>query len=249
MAKFESIIDLKGTIQGMTFYKTKDGTLVRKKGGVDKKRIMTDPAFVRTRENGMEFGHNAKMAQLVRRALANYLGLAKDSKVSSRLSKTMNEVKNMDAQSKRGERKVWVGLESEAGKNALKGFDFNLRSPFASVFRATYSLDITTGVLTIPDLIPLLHLGVPQGATHVGLRVGVSNVDFTQGIFTTEYGTETRLPLTEDSSALVLEPNGMPTGDGFVLYFCLVCYYQELNGDFYTLKNNAFNSLVLLEVL
>jgi hypothetical protein len=38
------IIKLKCTIGDITFYKTKDGHLAREKGGIDTKRIATDPA-------------------------------------------------------------------------------------------------------------------------------------------------------------------------------------------------------------
>jgi hypothetical protein len=94
MAKFEGIFEIQGTMKGMTFYKSKDGLLIRAKGGVNKKRIMNDPAFQRTRENGTEFGQNAKMGQLIRRSIASLLPLAKDYRVSSRLSQVMSQVKN-----------------------------------------------------------------------------------------------------------------------------------------------------------
>jgi hypothetical protein len=60
MAKQTGIIKLKGTIGGISFYKTSDGHLAREKGGVDKSRIQNDPAFQRTRENGAEFGRAGK---------------------------------------------------------------------------------------------------------------------------------------------------------------------------------------------
>ncbi len=50
MARQKGIIKLKGTIGDISFYKTTDGHLAREKGGVEKDRIMNDPAFQRTRE-------------------------------------------------------------------------------------------------------------------------------------------------------------------------------------------------------
>ena len=47
MAKFDGIFNLEGTLKGMTFYKSKDGHMVRTKGGVSKERIAKDPAFER----------------------------------------------------------------------------------------------------------------------------------------------------------------------------------------------------------
>ena len=55
MARQSSLIKIEGTIDNLTFYKSADGHFVRSKGGVSKNRIMNDPAFVRTRENGAEF--------------------------------------------------------------------------------------------------------------------------------------------------------------------------------------------------
>jgi hypothetical protein len=49
MAKLGGILPLKGKIGNITFLKTKNGIIAREKGGVDPKRIATDPAFVRTR--------------------------------------------------------------------------------------------------------------------------------------------------------------------------------------------------------
>ena len=56
MSEQKGIIKIKGTVGDLTFYKSQDGFLVREKGGVEKERIANDPAFVRTRENGKEFG-------------------------------------------------------------------------------------------------------------------------------------------------------------------------------------------------
>lgn len=60
MAQQKSILKLKGTIGGITFYKSKDGYLGSGKGrSVDASRIANDPGFARTRENGAEFANAA----------------------------------------------------------------------------------------------------------------------------------------------------------------------------------------------
>ncbi len=69
MARQKGIIKLKGTIGDLSFYKTQDGHLAREKGGVDASRIANDPTFVRTRENGAEFGSAASSGKLLRDAL------------------------------------------------------------------------------------------------------------------------------------------------------------------------------------
>ena len=84
MAKQTGIIKLKGTIGGISFYKTSDGHLAREKGGPDANRIANDPAFQRTRENGSEFGRAGKGGKLLRIALRNMMQNASDKRVTSR---------------------------------------------------------------------------------------------------------------------------------------------------------------------
>jgi len=78
MAKQTGIIRLKGTIGGISFYKTADGHLAREKGGVDASRIKNDPAFQRTRENGAEFGAAGRGGKTLRNAIRVLLQNAKE---------------------------------------------------------------------------------------------------------------------------------------------------------------------------
>lgn len=249
MAKFDGIFEIKGTIQGMTFFKTKDGMMVRKKGGVDKQRIMNDPAFERTRENGTEFSHNAKMGQLTRKSVANLLALAKDYRVSSRLTGLMSKVKNLDLTSARGQRKVWNGLAGAEGKQLLKGFDFNSNAPFHSVFRGQYVLDPLTGQFEVVAFNAASSLSIPQGATHASMRIAVAHVDFELENYATSYSPKENFALVDSVFDFTLVPDAMPSGSGFTFYYVLIEFFQETNGMQYPLRNNAHNVLHLLEVV
>ncbi len=249
MAKFDGIFEIQGTMKGMTFYKTKDGLLIRAKGGVSKQRIMNDPAFQRTRENGSEFSHNAKMSQLVRRSIANLLPLAKDYRVSSRLSQTMSGIKNLDFESVRGERKVAVGILSDAGKQLLKGFNFNANATFSSVFKSQYVLDPVTGVVTIVAFTPNLHLGLPQGATHVSFSIAVSTVDFESEAFETTYSERTNFSIGSGMQDFALTPLSLPVPTGSTMFYFLIEFFQEINGEQYPLRNNAYNVLYLMDII
>ena len=68
MAKNTSLFKVEGTLDNVTFYKSADGHFVRTKGGVSKSRILNDPAFIRTRENGAEFGRSAGAGKMLRMA-------------------------------------------------------------------------------------------------------------------------------------------------------------------------------------
>ncbi len=249
MAKFDGIFEIKGTLQGMSFYKSKDGLLIRKKGGVDKSRIKNDPAFQRTRENGSEFAHNANMGLMMRKSVANLVSLAKDYRVSSRVTQVMSTLKNLDVTSARGERKVWLGLATLEGKQTIKGFDFNANSTFNSVFRGEYALDTLTGEVTITDFSPVKNLSLPQGATHASISVAVANVDFEFNNFGTRYSTKENMALVDGELNITLTPSSMPGGTGTNFYYILIEFFQELNGVQYPLKNNSHNVLYLMEVV
>src|ERR1700741_4319842 len=128
MARQKGIIKLQGKIGDISFYKTQDGHLAREKGGVDAARIANDPAFVRTRENGAEFGSSASSGKVLRDALRTMLMSASDNRVVSRLMKLMTDIKNLDATSARGERSVGTAIALPAAKALLKGFNFNKRA-------------------------------------------------------------------------------------------------------------------------
>lgn len=249
MAKFDGIFEIKGTLQGMSFYKSKDGLMIRKKGGVDKKRIKNDPAFQRTRENGSEFGHNAKMGLLMRKSVANLISLAKDHRVSSRMAQAMSAVKNLDVTSPRGERKVWIGLATAGGKQSVKGFDFNVNSSFNSVFRGLHALDPLTGEVTISNFNPVQNLSLPQGATHASFSVAVANVDFEFENYGVRYSLKENMALADGVLNFTLTPDAMPGGTGTNFFYFLIEFFQELNGVQYPLKNNAHNVLYLMEVV
>ena len=249
MAKYNGIFDIEGTLKGMTFYKAKDGsTLIRTKGGVSKQRIMNDPNFARTRENGKEFAHNAKMGQLLRRSVRSLLQVAKDSRVSSRLAGQINKVKNLDTTSARGERKFWIGLDDAAGKLLMQDFDFNQNAKFGSIFGAQYEFDPTTATLSVSDFVSANDVALPEGCTHFSIRVGCSRVDFEAFSFDTKISDVENFALSMTPSNVSIAPAEVPTGNGFLFFFVLIEFFQERNGEQYPLKNNAFNCLNLLEV-
>ena len=127
MAKQKGIIKLQGTIGDITFVKTKDGYLAKEKTSVNGNRIATDAAFLRTRENNAEFGRAGKAGKVLRRAIQLLLQQAKDSRVTSRLTKEMMKVLKADSTSTRGLRNV---VDGEA--ELLEGFEFNLNAKSTS---------------------------------------------------------------------------------------------------------------------
>ncbi len=210
---------------------------------------MTDPAYARTRENISEFGSNAKSGKLIRDSIGILLNRAKDPKLSSRMLQLMNKIKDLDSTSKRGKRSVSKGLNTPAGKELLKGFDFNGRANLASVLHAVYTLDTATGAITIADLVSQEQLLYPEGATHVGLRSGMVNVDFGTGKFENSFSIDTIIALDTTPVTVVLTPASVPTASGFQFYLLLIEFYQEVNGIQYPLHSGNYNVLNMIDVV
>lgn len=248
MAKSSGILKIEGTLENLTFYKSADGHMVRTKGGVSRNRILNDPAFVRTRENGVEFGHSAQAGKLLRMAAGQLVFKAKDSKLSSRMLKVMSGIKNADTSSLRGERNVFEGIQSEAGKQFLRGFDFNQRAILPAVLYAPYAVDTVTGAITIADFNPLQQLRNPQGATHFSMQSAFLNLDFSTAEYDITYSNEVNLPTDSGTATQTLTPSGVPAGSGIQFYFLLIEFFQEVNSVQYPLNNGAFNVLNIVAV-
>lgn len=249
MAKSSGIIKIEGTVEDLTFYKKDGKSFVRKKGGIPKERIANDPNFVRTRENNSEFSHSGSSGKVLKLAIGSMVFKAKDSKLSSRLLQLMSKIKNLDAVSTRGNRQVAIGLETAEGKQLLKGFDFNANAPLKSVFFAPFNLDTTTGVFTIIDFIPLEQLMYPQGATHISLQSAVVHVDFATFESEVAVSSIVNLPLNLTMSTSLLTPSSVPTGAGVQLFLLMISFYQEVNGVQYSLRNEEYNVLNIVDVV
>lgn len=250
MAKFDGIFDIQGTLKGMTFYKTADGIRIRTKGGISKQRIMNDPAFARTRENGAEFAHSAKMSQLLRQSVSTLVADAKDSRTSSRLNQIMSRIKNMDTVNLRGERTVTEGLNNPLGLQELTGFDFNKNAALGSVLKKTFVFDADAGTLALSDFITGKHLQLPAGATQIGLRLAVSQIDFDAKTYEFVESTQEVLPVDLfNATNTVLTLPSVPSGTGLLCFFFLIEFYQEINGTAYPLKNKQYNVLNLFALV
>lgn len=248
MARQKGIIKLKGTIGDITFYKTQDGELAREKGGVDASRIANDAAFIRTRENGAEFGSSASSGKLLRSALRPLLMTAADNRITSRLTKVMTMMKNLDATSVRGKRNVGVAIALPAAKAMLKGFNFNDAAILGSILFKPYVVAPATGVITINALVPANDIAFPAGATHCSIKGAWAKVDFVNNIADIKYTNITNIALNAASSNVVLTPTAPPVGTGTNLFILQIEFFQMVNTVQYSLKNGAYNALSIIEV-
>jgi hypothetical protein len=240
---------LKGKIGDLSFYKSKDGHLAREKGGVEAERIKNDPAFVRTRENNLEFGTSASAGKFSRDSLRPIALTASDNRVVARMTKLMTQIKNLDTTSVRGQRKVGVAIASAPAKALLKGFEFNKNALLGSILYKPWAVNTTTGVITIPGLIPVNDITFPQGATHISLTGCFGNLNFGASIADVKLTNVVNLPIDGTSTAVTLTPTAVPTGTGVKVFLLKVEFFQIVNGTQYSLKNGAYNSLRVIEVV
>lgn len=249
MAKANGLIKIEGTVEDLTFYKVDGVNYVRKKGGIAKGRIANDPSFVRTRENNAEFGRSGYSAKVLRHALGTMVFKAKDRKLSSRLMSAMTLIKKQDIVSARGERAVSVGILTPEGKQVLRGFNFNANATLDGVLFAPFDLDTTTGIVSLTNIIPTEQVLFPQGATHVSFQSAVCALDFDTEASEVAYSNIVNLPINLTPTSVTLTPASVPTGTGQQFFLLMVSFYQQVNGVQYSLKNEEYNVLTILEVV
>ncbi|WP_407520983.1 hypothetical protein PDL71_11140 [Lacibacter sp. MH-610] len=248
MAKQKGIIKLDGTIGGITFYKSQDGYLAREKGGVSGDRIANDPNFQRTRENGEEFGRAGKAGKLLRNSIRAMLQNASDSRMVSRLTQKMVEVIQEDATNPRGQRNV---IDGEA--ELLEGFEFNISGKLGTTLYAPYTstIDRVAGTLavSIPAFVPLNMIAAPGGSTHFKIVSAGAEVDFENETFVLDSQASAILPWDVTATAALNLSNAVTANSTHPLFLVLgIEFYQEVNGQMYSLKNGAFNPLAVVKV-
>jgi len=265
MAKQKSFIKLKGSLGGLTFYENQGNDVVRTTGGVEKERIMSDAAFIRTRENMMEFGASATVGKALRMGFANIIRSMADSYVSSRITGIMKRI-NSVGPGIRGER----DFEILNNKNLIEGFEFNKKSPFDAIFYAPYddpTLDANRSIATwvVPDFNTSNYLNAPEGATHFRLLLAVTVLS-DYAYVDSRKGYEAVEPAENETNGMVFSAEipvgGMVGSDttlvvdlGFAAALPLtvavinaigIIFYQQINGAFYELATDNAMKIVFV---
>lgn len=248
MARQTGVIKLKGKIGDLSFYRSNGEDLARTKGGVDGSRIQNDPAFVRTRENGAEFGTAGKAGKLLRTALRNILLKSADNRITGRITREMLKGIKADTTNARGERTIVDGDPS-----ILNGFNFNNKARIGSTvfFGWKVTVDRAAGEVTldIDAMVPNQDIAVPSGATHARLVTAIAEVDFANDSYVSDKGDSGDIELGNQNEAaqnIVLNFTAASVLPVFVAFG--IEFYQEVNGQMYSLKNGAYNALAMVEV-
>ncbi len=166
MPRQKSFVKIKGTIDDLCFYESIHGHMVRKKGGITKERINSDPAFQRTRENMSEFREASQAGKLIRHAFKSMYHSLSDAGLIARLVKILSFIQKLDQVSDRGLRLVKNGIESAEGKKALLRFNFNSSAILEQVLSSPVVADTITGELKINGVNPEVAIQKVAGASH-----------------------------------------------------------------------------------
>lgn len=248
MAKQDSILEIKGSIGKLSFYKTADGHFVRKKTSVDPKRLATSPRYARTREAMAQFGTAGAAGKLVRRALDPIAQFTSDRKVVSRLTTKMVEVVKADKINPRGKKNVIDG-ETEL----LTGFEFNTVGQLGTTFKMQFEsvIDRVTGnvQIKIPAFVPITNVKSPIEATHFQLHLAGVEVDFEKGTYVA--GFKTTDPLLLDSkevSALELGVTLPPNSTHPLILAVGISFSLEDVGVMLPINNKTYNALAIVKV-
>lgn len=253
MARQESLVKFKGKIGDLSFYKTKDGYLARTKGGPSKEQIKSDPRFLRTRENGSEFGRAANVGKMLREQLRPVLVQGADVTFSNRLTSLMNRVLRADEVNGRGDRQI---IASNLG--VLTGMECNVRAKLSEVFyaqaRPVYDSATAETTLELPEMIAKNQIKALQGATHVQVLLAVTEFDSNRqevnglSIVRSSYLDIGR---SDPSPAQVLhaQQEDLPQPGTALLVLMGVSYFQFVSGGYYPLANGQYNALTFVQVI
>jgi len=248
MARQRGVIKLEGTLDDVTFYKSLDGYVAKTKSSISKSRILTDPQFVRTRENMNEFKLAAHSGKNLRDVANVMIHEAPDPRVISRVQKLMSVIAKYDITSPRGQRNVGVAIANPIALALLKGFEFNSRSQIASILFKPYTVTTLTGVIKIIGLVPINDVAPPPHATHVTFRGAYAVVNFATGVSEIQYSNEVNLPIDAATTTVTLTPAAVPAVLGTKIYLLQMEFFQMINAVQYELNNGIYNALVIAQV-
>lgn len=249
MAKYKGFLKILGTLDGINFYKTKHGYLVRMKGGPSGKRIATDPAFKRTRENMNQFGRASGAGALLRHTFRPFTAPLKDGSLPARVVSLMMKIKNCDQFAARGDRQVATGIATAEGKETLTGLNLNLHSDLDTILRKSYFVDVLQGRLQIPDLKPGTDLQFPPGATHVTLKGALGKIGFADKAYALYLTNFVNIAINGSPSDVDLRFPDSTIVDNRTNVFVLgIDFFQEVNGQQYALQNGDYNAAKIVQV-
>jgi hypothetical protein len=239
MATQKGILPIVGTLGGVNFYYRKGKAVARKAGGgFNGKAIKTKPSMVRVRENNSEFGNCSKVKSAFRHAMAPFLEYYSDGTLHGRMMHLFQEIKKLDATSARGLRTVGNGILTAEGRELFTYFSFTPKCNLQQVVPMNFSYDVLSCAYNVVNFdISLVRF--PSNATHLKLEFGVFGVDFEAPVYQMFMAAPLFLAKGVEVNSFGMVPTVLPDVGLHCFAFVGICFYQELNGVQYVLREEG----------
>ena len=248
MAKVSGIIQIEGTLSGITFYKRKGVWVARKAGGgFNGKAIKTKASMVRVRENGSEFGRCMKSVQLFKKALAPLLLLVRDTDRHARIVSLFTKIKNCDVVSERGSRSVVEGLQQELGRELLTNYLLTKGKDLSSFFATGYLFEWETGIRFYN--LDGNHLFFPKGAHFIEIQLMYATIDFENQQYEMSSCVKEIIGKDFQGDLLLPKPDFVSEMNGVLVACVSMRYMQEINTELHPLLEQQHSVIQILGVL
>ncbi|MEJ1242409.1 hypothetical protein WBG78_29940 [Chryseolinea sp. T2] len=247
MAQQVGLIQFKGRIGNLSFFKTKDGYSVREASGVDGNKIKNDPSYARTRENNAEFDHASKASKVFRAAFARDIKTTGDRSLSGRLSSLIHKLLRQDPVNIRGSRKVLPVATA-----ALEGFEFNGAMSLKDAHNLSFTpvVDRSTGSLSVEvqTFSPKTLIVPPGGATHFVLRSTAAEVDFETQKYVAVSAESAPIGVDQAQTDAITLQHTIPGATKPLLLAFGINFVQIVNGIQYALKSGLHSVMQVVKV-
>jgi len=141
------------------------------------------------------------------------------------------------------------GMEKAEAKLLLKGFNFNINAVLGAVLYKPIEVDTETGEIKIVALNPLNDISLPGGATHVILKSGFASVNYLTGESEMTVSAPLRIAVNALDHAVSLMPEVAPVLEGTHFFLLSIDFVQSMNNADYSLNNNSYNVLAIVEIV
>jgi hypothetical protein len=237
---------IKGRIDDYSLYHDRlHGYLVRRTGGVTSKQYRTDNRYEGARATSSEFSAVSKAGKLIRDAFGEFALQVKDGTMVNRMNKELVMLKQLDNKHPRGERRPETMITDLNANQYFRIFQFNdcVKTYELTTHFPTISKQQTA--LNMKDL-KLKTSMFPEGATHAGLTLVRTVIDFEKKYFET-HSSQMALVLkgNNEEPSLIIDKT---SSFGGVEITCLqVVFFCEKDAKLIQLKGNV-HSMGIIEV-
>ena len=241
MAKNNSLISIKGTIDGMTFYNMNGKNYIRT---ISKKTKIFNQ---KQKDHVNEF----KIASSVSAVLCNAIhpfvvGIIKPVVFKPVFGKLM-EMRKYDTQSKRGLRSCVEAMKDENSLQELIGLNFNTKMCLHKVLRVKFNLDKARNVLTIAGLNPRLQLIAPKDSAYFTIEMAIIKLDLVNNSADIQLSEVFEGDLNDAKVDVNLIVNDNTTAKGVKLFLLKILFYDLLNGEKYISECEDANVCAIID--